>query len=101
MPKRQAVETNLSLYPIIPESFGAITPKPNPTDGKPPKRRKRKSRRRIPPELLNFCAVLGISLLVLGVALYVILSTRFGEDIKKWAFGVTGLILGYWLRVRA
>lgn len=39
-----------------------------------------------------------ISLIVLGAALFVILSRAFPDDYAKWAFGVVGLIIGYWLR---
>ena len=39
-----------------------------------------------------------ISLLVLGAALFVILSQRYPDDYAKWAFGVIGVVLGYWLR---
>ena len=38
-----------------------------------------------------------ISLVVLAAALYVILSNKYEDDVKKWAFGVVGLIVGYWL----
>jgi len=38
-----------------------------------------------------------ISLVVLAAALYVILSNKYEDDVKKWAFGVVGLIIGYWL----
>ena len=38
-----------------------------------------------------------ISLVVLAAALYVILSDKYDDDVKKWAFGVVGLIVGYWL----
>ena len=39
-----------------------------------------------------------VSLLVLGVALYVITSRKFGSDQEKWASGAVGTILGYWLK---
>jgi Mg2+/citrate symporter len=39
-----------------------------------------------------------ISLIVLAAALFVILSGRYGDAEAKWAFGVVGTILGYWLK---
>jgi len=39
-----------------------------------------------------------ISLSVLGGALYIILSQQFPGDYAKWAFGVIGVIIGYWLK---
>lgn len=38
-----------------------------------------------------------ISLVVLGSGLYVILSNKYPTDTQKWAFGIVGLIVGYWL----
>jgi hypothetical protein len=35
---------------------------------------------------------------VLGVALFVIVSNLYPSDYNKWAFGVVGVVLGYWLR---
>ena len=40
-----------------------------------------------------------ISLVVLGAALYVILSGKYKDDVQKWAFGAIGLIIGYWLPI--
>ena len=39
-----------------------------------------------------------VSVLVLGSSLYVILSMRYDAASQKWAFGVIGTILGFWLR---
>jgi hypothetical protein len=39
-----------------------------------------------------------VSVVVLCAALYVILSNHYGTDTQKWAHGVIGLILGFWLR---
>lgn len=41
---------------------------------------------------------IGLSVVVLGASLLVILSQKFSEDVSKWAFGMVGLIVGYWLR---
>ena len=39
-----------------------------------------------------------VSILVLGSSLYVILSKQYEAESQKWAFGVVGTILGFWLR---
>jgi hypothetical protein len=39
-----------------------------------------------------------ISLMLLGGALYVILSGSYDQETQKWAFGIIGLIAGVWLR---
>lgn len=41
---------------------------------------------------------IGISAAVLIAALYIILSGAYPEDYNKWAFGIVGVIVGYWLR---
>ena len=41
---------------------------------------------------------MGISAIVLAASLYVVLSQQFSDDSSKWAFGMIGLIVGYWLR---
>ncbi len=41
---------------------------------------------------------IGISAIVLVVALFVVLSQKFPDDYNKWAFGMVGLVVGYWLR---
>jgi hypothetical protein len=38
-----------------------------------------------------------ISSIVVCAALYVILSSKYSSDTEKWAFGIIGLIVGYWL----
>ena len=39
-----------------------------------------------------------ISFVLLAAALYVILSKKFDVDTQKWAFGIVGTIVGYWLK---
>lgn len=39
-----------------------------------------------------------LSLIVSVAAVYVILADSYTEGTTKWAYGVLGLILGYWLR---
>ena len=38
-----------------------------------------------------------ISVVVLGSALYVILSKKYPDATQKWAFGAVGMIVGFWL----
>lgn len=39
-----------------------------------------------------------VSLVCLCAALWVILSGVYPDATLKWAFGIVGLIIGYWLR---
>ena len=39
-----------------------------------------------------------VTLIVLLCALYIILSRHYEADQQKWAFGVIGTVLGYWLK---
>lgn len=39
----------------------------------------------------------GVSLLVLIAALWIILVASYPADQEKWAYGAIGAILGYWL----
>ena len=45
---------------------------------------------------LFICAL--ISLVVVAVSLYVIVSAQYGDATRKWAFGALGLQVGYWMR---
>jgi hypothetical protein len=47
---------------------------------------------------INLCVKIVVSAIVLAASLYVILSQKFPDDYNKWAFGMTGLVVGYWLR---
>ncbi len=38
-----------------------------------------------------------ISVVVLGAGLYVILSNKYPAETLKWAYGVVGIVVGYWL----
>lgn len=40
---------------------------------------------------------IGVSAIVL-IASFAILFGSFPDDYKKWAFGMIGLVVGYWLR---
>ncbi|HID32392.1 MAG TPA: hypothetical protein EYP24_03335 [bacterium (Candidatus Stahlbacteria)] len=39
-----------------------------------------------------------ITFIILGVGLYVILSPRYDDSTRKWAFGMVGAVIGYWLK---
>jgi uncharacterized membrane protein len=41
---------------------------------------------------------IGLSVVVLGVSLVIVLSQKLSSDYTKWAFGMIGLVVGYWLR---
>jgi hypothetical protein len=49
-------------------------------------------------EQAHFWVVVAISLVTLLPSLFVVLSGHYGEDTQKWAFGIIGTILGYWLK---
>jgi hypothetical protein len=50
------------------------------------------------PATLKVFMQFAISLRMLAAALVVILSPHFDPSIKHWAFGLTGTILGFWLK---
>jgi hypothetical protein len=37
------------------------------------------------------------SLIILIVSFYMVLSKQYSDETNKWAFGMIGLIIGYWL----
>ncbi len=39
-----------------------------------------------------------VTVMVLAGSLYALLSGKYAEAEKKWAYGAVGTILGYWLR---
>lgn len=39
-----------------------------------------------------------VTALVLGCSLYMILSNHYSSEQEKWAYGVVGIVLGYWLK---
>ena len=49
------------------------------------------------PRTMLFVRI-GLSVVVLGVSLFIVLSQKFSSDYAKWAFGMIGLVVGYWLR---
>lgn len=45
----------------------------------------------------KFYAQLFFSIVILGVAIFVLLSKQYDDELNKWAFAMVGLITGYWL----
>jgi uncharacterized membrane protein YjgN (DUF898 family) len=39
-----------------------------------------------------------VSLAILGAALHVILSKQYASNDTKWAYGIVGTVIGYWLK---
>jgi Na+/melibiose symporter-like transporter len=48
--------------------------------------------------LLKPYAQVAISLAVLTVALYIILSQQYDAKDKHWAYGAVGTVMGFWLK---
>ena len=40
-----------------------------------------------------------VSVIILAAGLIVVLSQDYGPETEKWAFGVMGTVVGYWLNV--
>jgi hypothetical protein len=45
-----------------------------------------------------FVVRVAVSAIALVVSLFVILSGAYPDATVKWAFGMAGLVIGYWLR---
>jgi uncharacterized membrane protein YfcA len=41
---------------------------------------------------------IGVSVFVLVIAGVIILSKAYPDSYSKWAFGIVGIILGYWFK---
>ena len=41
---------------------------------------------------------ISVTAVVLGCSIYMILSNHYSADQQKWAYGVVGIVLGYWLK---
>jgi hypothetical protein len=39
-----------------------------------------------------------VSLAILGAVLYMILSKQYAANDTKWACGIVGAVIGYWLK---
>lgn len=46
----------------------------------------------------RFAVALGVSIPILTVALYMVVTPEAGSEEKKWAFGTIGCLLGFWLK---
>jgi hypothetical protein len=55
----------------------------------------------IQPNVKEFWIPLVFSVILLGASLYVILSGGYDEGTRKWAFGLVGTILGFWMKTAA
>jgi hypothetical protein len=55
--------------------------------------------KRDPQSAIRTIMQVVISLIVLLVGLFTILSKKYDADVQKWAFGIIGMIVGYWLPV--
>lgn len=51
-----------------------------------------------PKERWIFVARVSVSAVFLVASLVVILSNKYPDATIKWAFGIAGLVIGYWLR---
>jgi hypothetical protein len=51
-----------------------------------------------PKERWTLVIQLGVSGVFLGASLFVILRNTYPDATTKWAFGIAGLVIGYWLR---
>lgn len=49
-------------------------------------------------ERWNFVVRVIVSAIFLGGAFFVILRNTYPDATMKWAFGIAGLVIGYWLR---
>ena len=49
-------------------------------------------------ERCMFAARVIVSAILLISSLVVILSNKYPDATMKWAFGIAGLVIGYWLR---
>lgn len=48
-------------------------------------------------EKIRFWVIVAFSAIIVGVALYIVLSKNYTDEYVKWAFGMIGIIIGYWL----
>ena len=51
-----------------------------------------------PKERWMLIVRLSVSVMFGIAAMYVILSNGYPDATTKWAFGIVGLVIGYWLR---
>jgi hypothetical protein len=41
---------------------------------------------------------MAVSAALLALCFYILVSTSFPSDYTKWAFGMIGVVTGYWLK---
>lgn len=39
-----------------------------------------------------------LSTIILSLCIYMLVNSRFPSDYNKWAFGMIGVVVGYWLK---
>jgi hypothetical protein len=61
-------------------------------------RRTRSTRGLLPESVVRRRMQVALSLLVAVAALYLVLFQETDGEAQKWAFGVIGIILGFWLK---
>jgi hypothetical protein len=49
------------------------------------------------PPIVAVLMQVAVSLVLLCVGLYIILSRSYEAETQKWAFGVVGIVVGFWL----
>jgi len=47
---------------------------------------------------IKILAQIGFSTVLLAICAWIILSGRYPDDYTKWAFGMVGVVIGYWLK---
>ena len=50
------------------------------------------------PAKLKIQVQIGISAILLVFCIYIIVTEPSDSDKLKWAFGIVGIIVGYWLK---
>ncbi len=49
-------------------------------------------------EIIRGVSLAILIIAVLGVSLYIVVSSRYEAESERWAFGTVGVLLGYWLK---
>ena len=47
---------------------------------------------------IKLLAQIGFSILILVGCGWIVLSGQYPDDYNKWAFGMIGVVIGYWLK---
>ena len=59
---------------------------------------KRRRKKALPESLVRRWMQVVLSLLVVMAALYLVLLQDADTEAQKWAYGIIGIILGFWLK---